>query len=702
MTPAERQRIARLWARIEGREDTTQRGKAGHRAASRARVGRWRPPPAPFVGVDGEGGGTDDKGRQLYLLFRIGPAELYTGRRLRTGELLEFICDQPASSDQTMVGFGIGYDATMILRDLPVIAQKRLLTPIKHGEGRSPYTWFGDFGIEYRPTQYLRVCRTRKIEDAETGRKSTRVIEGSSRTIFETFGAFRKGFVAALADWELATPAELAVLAATKAKRNTFEEVTPEIRAYCGEEVERLAELMERVRRDCHAAGIRPRQWTGFGQMAEALHRANKTPRREALAELIPPEVIAKATEAYYGGRMEIPVIGKTEGPIHAYDQRSSFAAQLPGLPCLLHGAWERLQPRDLSQPANLYVADVSFGPPRIKRADHWGLMCGFPIRAPAGHLFYPLSGSGTYWSVEIEAARELGHSVEIGEGWAYRRRCDCATFAWVPELYERRAGFLAAGELGPGRLLKGALAALYGKLAQVRHAGPYGNPIWAGLVTAKTRAAVARALAQAGQGEVIMVATDAIYARRELAGLDLGEGLGQWGHKLWPSGLFAVQPGFYWRPGAAADAETRGSRGFSGARFFEGRDERGAYWTDVFEGAWATYLELIALGCKCRPPTLDMPIPGFVGLKLAHARKKPELAGRWVEETRALSFKWNAKRDGQKVEGGAIVTRPKIGGVATVSWRDAAEAGERWQLERERTDEQPDYVDAGAPWSDE
>lgn len=71
----------------------------------------------PFTGCDGEGCGKDELGRQLYMLFRMGERELFTGHHLRTEELLNFICDHPAN--EILVGFAFGYDVTMILRDLP-------------------------------------------------------------------------------------------------------------------------------------------------------------------------------------------------------------------------------------------------------------------------------------------------------------------------------------------------------------------------------------------------------------------------------------------------------------------------------------------------------------------------------------------------------------------------------------------------------
>jgi hypothetical protein len=53
-----------------------------------------------------------------------------------------------------------------------------------------------------------------------------------------------------------------------------------------------------------------------------------------------------------------------------------------------------------------------------------------------------------------------------------------------------------------------------------------------------------------------------------------------------------------------------------------------------------------------------------FLGCKLAIARNKPWLAGRWTDEQRRMSFEWNAKRDGRRVrldDGDSLVTMPIV-----------------------------------------
>lgn len=121
------------------------------------------------------------------MLFRMGDRELYTGEHLTTEELLDFICDHPTG--EILVGFSFGYDVTMILRDMSPKQQAKLFEPKESGEGKSRYTWFKNFDVEYLPKQYIRVRRTAQIEVSPGVFKRKPVSE--TRTIFETFGFFQ-------------------------------------------------------------------------------------------------------------------------------------------------------------------------------------------------------------------------------------------------------------------------------------------------------------------------------------------------------------------------------------------------------------------------------------------------------------------------------------------------------------------------------
>ena len=205
-------------------------------------------------------------------------------------------------------------------------------------------------------------------------------------------------------------------------------------------------------------------------------------------------------------------------------------------LPCPLHTRWEHKPQASRLPDSGLYLAKVSFSHPD-------GPWCGLPFRHK-GSLFWPLQGTGWYWSPEIEAARRhLRADIVVRDLWIAHKECDCQLFGWVNDLYEERRRI---GSKTRGYPLKLGLASLYGKMAQRSGRGPYHDVVSAGLITAITRARLIEAIGQ-DPHSVVMVATDAVFSTRPLS-LDIGERLGQWEEKIWPD-LFIAQPGVYWSP---------------------------------------------------------------------------------------------------------------------------------------------------------
>jgi hypothetical protein len=672
---ADRVRAYRERQREAGAPDSSRNWRRVHRRENRERK---QSELKPFVACDGEGCNTDAFGRQLYKLFRMGDRELFTGEHLSTEELLDFICDEPSGS--ILVGFAFGYDVTMILRDLPPRQQAKLFEEKQAGEGRSRYVWYKGFDIEYLPKQYFRVRRA-VTHRSPTGEESRKPVTGSSRTIYETFGFFQKSFLNAIKSFDVGTPGQIQSIAENKARRSDFTEIDDEERAYCKLECELLAEMMERLREYCYAAGIRPTSWNGAGKLASALHKLHGTLTRKQVSETIPDALCDFANMAYYGGRFEITRAGLIGQKVYEYDIRSCYPKWMTQLPCLEHGEWREASAGDIASHRGLYVASCTFKHPANGEAQ----MCGFPVRSQDGHLYWPRQAGGVYWSPEIESARKLGAKVRIVGGWTYHKHCDCKPFDWVEELYDYRRSI---GSQGIGYPIKLGINALYGLLAQRVGAGKFANIIWAGLITAMTRAQINEGIAL-NPGRILMVATDALYSLDPLP-LDVGEKLGQW-EAVELEDLFLVQPGLYWSP----DKRKKKSRGLPG-KFFE---ENGR--TQQFESDWLAWQ-----GSKGEDfPQVDVPLQSFVGLKIALARGKPETAGKWVDEIRSISFDYRNKRAGHNWDGGAIVTGCKPGrpGLLSLPHRDFLAKGgqEPWEQARAMLEEQPDYIDLGIPFKD-
>lgn len=247
--------------------------------------------------------------------------------------------------------------------------------------------------------------------------------------------------------------------------------------------------------------------------------------------------------------RFEVSLIGPIGGPVFECDLNSAYPAAIAELPCPLHTQWEH-KPRARRLPeSGLYLAKITCTHP----AGPWR---GLPFRRNGG-LFWPVQGTGWYWSCEIAATRRRlsTNVIAVRDLWIARCECNCRPFDWVPALYDERRRI---GSATRGYPLKLGVNSLYGKTAQRTGRGPYHDAVAVGLVTATTRARLIEAIGQDPKA-VIMLATDAVFSTRPLS-LDTGETLGQWEEKVW-SDLFIAQSGVYWSPSdAKASVKSRGA----------------------------------------------------------------------------------------------------------------------------------------------
>ena len=141
------------------------------------------------------------------------------------------------------------------------------------------------------------------------------------------------------------------------------------------------------------------------------------------------------------------------------------------------------------------------------------------------------------------------------------------------------------------------------------------------------------------------MLATDAVFSTRPLS-LDIGEGLGQWEEKVWPD-LFITQPGVYWSPSDLQKSVK--SRGAPRSIIGEAAPRFHDVFSDWFElmrrpGAMETVLKERLI------PSVPIKVRVFYGNRLALARGKPWLAGKWEDVSRHESFEWRTKRDAMRV----------------------------------------------------
>lgn len=635
-----------------------------------------------FVGVDGEGGNLDFSSAQtaphylchpkrndvtgcehVYLLLRAGDHVLETGEPLTAVECLDFLSRLP--TDVLYVSFFFDYDVTMILRDLPPERLIRLLdTDCRRIPGKPCSSFpvdFAGFQIDYMPKKEFRV-RRRLRRDPETGK----VIWSSWVTINDTGSFFQSSFVSALKTWLGDEPnmgPVIAAIAEGKEQRASFGAVVESEREYNHLECILLARIMEKYREMCDRVDIRPGKWQGPGNLVSAVLKREKIPRNSEIALFDEqPDVVRMSNDGYYGGRFEMSRYGEIPGPIYQYDINSAYANTYRNLPCLLHGKWVETK---RMPSGGIYVGRVRF---RHRKGLNY---CTLPVRGKNdGALLFPESGVGTYWAPELEIAKGFAKLEWLG-GYRYLKQCDCTSFSWVDEIYAERKRM---GSQGTGKVLKLVLASTYGKLAQSVGCAPYSNPMWASLIVSNVRATLIAGALSNGDGAraVVMLATDGIFSTEPLPALPLGSALGEWDSEVHES-LFSVQSGIYFIPGKAPK-----TRGTPQRRVLDKEQEFRAAWDNILRTGNAERV------------TVD--VHTFIGLRLALARGKADLAGSWTNTTKEIAFDWHTKRFDGKIDGRSLATGPIPGSTTLISEPyKRVIGGLRAQLRLELAD-QPDW----------
>lgn len=621
----------------------------------------------PFAGVDGEGGnialeGTEGLSHE-YLLLRAGDHVLETGEPLSTMECLRFLADLP--NDVIYVAFFFDYDVTMMLRDIEPPRLARLLdTDCRRIPGRPCSSFaldWGPFQLDYVPRKEFRV-RRRKGRHPETGK-----ILWTTWTIINDCGSFfQTSFVKALTTWLGSEPGMdkvIAQIAEGKEQRAEFGHVTQDEREYNKLECILLARVMEMFREMCDRVNIRPGKWQGPGNLVSAVMKREGMPRNSEIKLFDDqPDVVRMANDGYYGGRFEVSRFGEIPGPIYQYDINSAYANTYRLLPCLLHGRWIETKRLPVG---GIYVGQVQFS---HKRGLNY---CTLPLRGKNdGVLLFPEQGSGTYWSPELEVAKQYAE-LEWKGGYRYVPDCDCTAFDWVYDIYRERKRM---GSQGTGKVLKLVLASTYGKLAQSVGCAPYSNPMWASLIVSNVRAVlISAALSVEGGKHVVMLATDGIFTTKPIPGLPLGTELGEWDLQEHEN-LFTVQSGIYFIPGKAPK-----TRGTPQRRVLDHEQD--------FRDTWRRILRTGSA------ETVSIPLNTFIGLRLALARGKPNLAGTWVDITKEIGFDWHTKRFDGIVSGNSLVTRPIPGSPQLVSAPYSRVIGGIRAAERLEFADQPEWA---------
>lgn len=531
-----RHRVRVRGSRKHKRSDASKEKRSAKDAIARE-LARERRNQDPIVAIDGEG-----RGRFPHLFTYLSAVDEHgdkrgsvaSGEGLSTRACLDFLLDLGVPR---VFGFSLGYDFSMMLRDLPDEVLYLLVRPERRSHqletGRvvhRPIYW-RDFKLTYmkRRLGIQRVVYSRE--------KKKYVPTGKGVVVWDVFGFYQGKFTKALADWRTSPAAIIEEIAAMKNRRSDFDKMTEvEVQKYCDTECQLLGKLVRQLIESHETAGLPLESFFGAGSTASVL--LTRMHVKEALTD--PPDEMKPAVaRAFFGGRFELSRVGPVDAPCWNHDISSAYPYELWRLPCLVHGRWRLVTGSTKDVDKAVRGARLALVHCRVKGSGPkcWGPL---PFRVPrclsvaaeydvtAGSILFPLKSEGTWvWRDEYLAAHDtLWPGVEAVSAWCYQTECDCRPFGELPSIYRER---VRIGKEGPGIVLKLGPNSCYGKLAQSMGSSPFRSWILAGCVTSGTRAQILRAIAAARDpANILMVATDGVLARERLT-LPQPEDTGTW-----------------------------------------------------------------------------------------------------------------------------------------------------------------------------
>ena len=555
-----------------------------------------------FVGIDGEGINLPT-GEHRYVMLSCGGETLWkNGDALTHDDCFQFLyqCFLAEPDPKTVyVGFYLGYDFTMWLKDITAHEATMLFSPAgiaKRRRKKSPLPFPVYLGSRWE-IDMLGMKRLRFRPHVHNSRKSDKCACGYQPSPFDppmrenndaqwlyicdVGSFFQTSFVNVLdpTAWKGEAPCsavEYAAIVEGKSKRAnsvTLEslEWVESMRQYNVLENRLLAEVMRIYSQGFDALGVKLNKTSYFGpgqaaqQWLTAQAKAGAIIEREKLAELLSPVIVDYWRQSYYGGRFEIFYHGTHTGTSYEYDIQSAYPHAIAQLPCLCNVRWAQGKfPTGWNNPLTLVYCTVTSA----------GNIGALPHRLHSGSIVYPKVTTGWYRAREIQAAQlaELVSHVEVHKMVVGEQRCNhTPPLAKLANLFEER---IRVGKSTPhGKALKLIYNSCYGKFAQSVGEPRYGNPIYASMITSECRIRILSAIGShpTAQRDLLMIATDGIYfaTQHPTMPTENVERLGDWESST-KSNLTLMKPGVYWDDKArdaikaGKDAKLK-SRGISG-----------------------------------------------------------------------------------------------------------------------------------------
>lgn len=540
-----------------------------------------------FVAIDGEGANTEN-GKHIYtMIAALGNEFSYdmSADGLDTKAVFEFLLDLQQKEKRGMfVIFGGSYDANMWLYG----CDKETLEAIKIADGKY-FVEVAGYLVRYVPRKYFALKRLKSDK---------------AMVVWDVHGFFQQSFIKAVENW-LPNHANLPIIKAGKAKRSEFKiDELDDTLKYCKAELECLQLIMGKLRDGVNDLGLKLSRLDGAGAVAAAIYKKHDI--KDHLVE--PDEKLLDAAEhGFFGGRIEIGRYGRHRGKIHHYDINSAYPGGQRNLPSLLYGRWQHYKNGvDILECPHVLVLSLVKWDNIVNTR-----FCPFPYRSELQNkVLFPTTGLNWIWKPELEAAMRVKQNqnrdywdVEVLESYVFVPDEKILPFDFIDDYYNTRQSLVAESKKtglpnGQEKVIKLGINSLYGKTVQKvgydekeKRKPPYHNIVYAGNITAKTRAMLWEAAMQADD-DIICLATDGIYSTSPLD-LDCPKEkiLGAWEAQEHDE-MTLVQAGFYFlRDG---DKLSVMSRGFD--KFYEPEDIKNKL--DIILKAWNKNQYEIYLPC--------------------------------------------------------------------------------------------------------
>jgi len=464
------------------------------------------------------------------------------GEALSTEAVLDFLFTLQRPR-RYLVCYGMGYDLTHWLRDLPDTAYR----DCRGEEGIRWQTSQWSYKIRRFGLKILSITRWPRFGSPQKGKRIT---------IADCMSSFGGSFVSALKAWNVGTPSELADLDRMKGLRGDFSAVDEEAilrynEAECRLGAALMAAYVEAVK---EAVGVEPTAFHGAGALAGLMlkHRGVGA-LVKAHREQIPAGAIPQIDRAFFGGQFQSFQIGPI-GPVSNADLCAAYPTGIARLPAP-GGSWSHQRRYQAGAPHGIWR--VAWDTRKTYEP-----FVPFPWRERNGGIHYPPVGRGWYHACEVDAAvRIWGDRIQVKEGWLYTPPDDNSYpfWDWMHSDFAKR---LAWGKTGKGLVIKLGDNSCYGKFAEKpigNKLPPYKLPFWAGEITARTRAAIKDFVAPIWD-RVVGIQCDAVLFTGDPPPVRYAKELGEMEEPKYYDDCLMVQPGLgFLRSGEQVTIKARG-----------------------------------------------------------------------------------------------------------------------------------------------